>query len=122
MDLLEAAKLKNVDGIVLSPSNADAIGIFVTDTFTDDSIPIIVIDRSLNQTLNRTIMTSLTTLIVMIPLCIMVSASIREFIIPLMVGVIVGCLSSIFVCSPLYYDMNKSSEESKYVKSTKKRK
>ena len=81
-----------------------------------------VIDMSLNQTLNRTIMTSLTTLVVMIPLCIMVSASIREFIIPLMVGVIVGCLSSIFVCSPLYYDLNRSSEESKYVKSTKKRK
>ncbi len=81
-----------------------------------------VIDRSLNQTLNRTIMTSLTTLIVMVPLCIMVSASIREFIIPLMVGVIVGCLSSIFVCSPVYYELNRSSEESKYVKSTKKRK
>lgn len=80
------------------------------------------IDKSLNQTLNRTIMTSLTTLIVMIPLCIMVSESIREFIIPLMVGVIVGCLSSIFVCSPLYYDMNRSSEESKYVKSVKKSK
>ena len=62
------------------------------------------IDRSLNQTLNRTIMTSMTTLVVMIPLCIMVSSSIREFIIPLMVGVIVGCLSSIFVCSPIYYD------------------
>ena len=81
-----------------------------------------VIDKSLNQTLNRTIMTSLTTLIVMIPLCIMVSESIREFIIPLMVGVIVGCLSSIFVCSPLYYDLNRSSEESKYVKNIKKRK
>ena len=50
MDLLEAAKLKGVDGIVLSPSNADAIGTFVTDNFTDDSIPIIVIDRSLNST------------------------------------------------------------------------
>ena len=80
------------------------------------------IDKSLNQTLNRTIMTSLTTLVVMVPLCIMVSESIREFIIPLMIGVIVGCLSSIFVCSPLYYDMNRSSEESKYVKNMKKRK
>ncbi|MGN1413643.1 MAG: protein translocase subunit SecD [Anaerovoracaceae bacterium] len=80
------------------------------------------IDKSLNQTLNRTIMTSLTTLIVMIPLCIMVSATIREFIIPLMVGVIVGCLSSIFICSPLYYDLCKGSEESKYVKSTKAKK
>lgn len=50
MELLEAAQLKEVDGIVLSPSNADAIGTFVTDNFTDDSIPIIVIDRSLNTT------------------------------------------------------------------------
>ncbi|MBR1989001.1 MAG: protein translocase subunit SecF [Firmicutes bacterium] len=80
------------------------------------------IDRSLNQTLNRTIMTSLTTLVVMVPLCIMVSASIREFIIPLMVGVIVGCLSSIFVCSPLYYDLCRSQEESKYLRNTAKSK
>jgi len=80
------------------------------------------IDRSLNQTLNRTIMTSLTTLVVMIPLCVMVSASIREFIIPLMVGVIVGCLSSIFVCSPLYYDLCRRDEESKYLRNTAKSK
>lgn len=77
------------------------------------------IDRSINSTLNRTIMTSFTTLVVMIPLCIMVSASIREFIIPLMAGVIVGCYSSIFVCSPLYYDLCRSGEESKYQKQTK---
>ncbi len=78
------------------------------------------IDRSINQTLNRTIMTSLTTLVVMIPLCIMVSSAIREFIIPLMVGVIVGCYSSIFVCSPLYYDLCKKDETSKYVLNTAK--
>lgn len=79
------------------------------------------IDRSINQTLNRTIMTSLTTLVVMIPLCIMVSSSIREFIIPLMVGVIVGCCSSIFICSPLYYDLCKKDEGSKYLKETAKK-
>lgn len=77
------------------------------------------IDNSINSTLNRTIMTSLTTLVVMIPLCITVSSSIREFIIPLMVGIIVGCYSSIFVCSPLYYDLCKSGEESKYTKQIK---
>lgn len=80
------------------------------------------IDRSLNQTLNRAIMTSLTTLVVMIPLCIMVSSSIREFIIPLMVGVIVGCLSSIFVCSPIYYDLCRNEETTKYMKATAKSK
>ena len=73
------------------------------------------IDRSLNQTLNRTIMTSLTTLVVMVPLLVMVSSAISEFIVPLMVGVIVGCYSSIFICSPMYYDINKKDETSKYV-------
>lgn len=80
------------------------------------------IDRSINSTLNRTIMTSLTTLVVMVPLCIMVSASIREFIIPLMAGVIIGCYSSIFVCSPIYYDLCKGGEESKYLKQSKSKK
>ena len=60
-------------------------------------------------------MTSLTTLVVMIPLLVMVSTAISEFIVPLMVGVIVGCYSSIFICSPMYYDMNKKDEMSKYV-------
>ena len=88
--------------------------------FTKDSNEV-NIDRSINQTLNRTIMTSVTTLVVMIPLCIMVSASIREFIIPLIIGVIVGCMSSIFVCSPLYYDMCRNEESSKYVKAVSKK-
>ena len=76
------------------------------------------IDNSINQTLNRTIMTSLTTLIVMVPLCIMVSSTIREFIIPLMIGVIVGCMSSIFLCSPVYYDLCRGEDTSKYLKSS----
>lgn len=80
------------------------------------------IDSSINSTLNRTIMTSLTTLVVMIPLCIMVSSSIREFIIPLMIGIVVGCYSSIFVCSPLYYDLNRNSTGSRYLRQTKAKK
>ena len=35
--------------------------------------------------------------------------------VPLMVGVIVGCYSSIFICSPMYYDLNKKDEMSKYM-------
>lgn len=73
------------------------------------------IDLSINQTLNRTIMTSVTTLVVMIPLLVMVSSVIAEFIIPLMVGVIVGSYSSIFLCSPLYFELNKKDETSKYL-------
>lgn len=72
------------------------------------------VDLSINQTLNRSIMTSLTTLIVMVPMTIMVSTSIREFVIPLMVGVIVGTYSSICLCSPLLCEFSKKEEASKY--------
>jgi len=73
-----------------------------------------VLDLSINQTLNRTIMTSLTTLIVMVPLIILAGSVIMEFIIPLMVGVVVGCYSSIFICTPLYYDLCRKDEMSDY--------
>ena len=74
-----------------------------------------VIDRSINQTLSRSVMTSLTTLICMVPMFFMVSTSIREFIIPLMVGVLAGTYSSIFLCSPLFYELSKNEEKSKYM-------
>ena len=80
-----------------------------------------VIDRSINQTLNRSIMTSVTTLICMVPLCVMVSISIREFVIPLRVGVLVGTYSSVFLCSPLFYEFSKNEDTSKYVAAQKAR-
>ncbi|MEG0156923.1 MAG: protein translocase subunit SecF, partial [Anaerovoracaceae bacterium] len=81
-----------------------------------------IIDISINQTLSRSIMTSATTLIVMVPLYIMASDSIREFVLPLMIGVLAGCLSSIFVCSPLYYEFSKGKDRSKYEKQIAKMK
>ena len=51
MDLIEAAVIKGVDGIVLSNVNADSIGTFVDDYFNEDNwTPIILIDRSMNST------------------------------------------------------------------------
>ncbi len=80
------------------------------------------IDRSINQTLSRSLMTSLTTLLCMIPLTIMVSTSIREFVIPLMIGVTVGTYSSIFLCSPLLYETSKGDKRpNKYIGKTSKK-
>lgn len=73
-----------------------------------------IIDISINQTLSRSIMTTFTTLIVMVPMFIMTSASMREFILPLMVGVAAGCLSSIFICSPLYYQFSQHKRKTRY--------
>ncbi len=73
-----------------------------------------LIDTSINQTLTRTIMTSLTTIAVMVPMLIFTSDSIRQFIVPLMVGVIVGTLSSITLCSPWYYELVQLTGGRKY--------
>lgn len=80
-----------------------------------------IIDKSINQTLSRSIMTTVTTLVVMIPMYIMTTAALREFILPLMVGIGVGCLSSIFVCSQLYFEFTQRKGKSKYQKQIEKK-
>ena len=79
-----------------------------------------LIDTSVNQTLTRSIMTSLTTLVVMIPLFVMASSELRAFLIPLMIGVFVGTYSSIFLCSPLFYELTRKENLSKYAEMQEK--
>ncbi|MGN0708764.1 MAG: protein translocase subunit SecF, partial [Anaerovoracaceae bacterium] len=69
-----------------------------------------ILDVSISQTLDRSIMTSATTIISIIPLLIMVSTYLSEFVLPLMVGVVSGTYSSICLCSPLYYEFNRKEE------------
>ena len=75
-----------------------------------------LVNDSINQTLSRSIMTSLTTIVVMIPLFILVSSENRQFLIPLIIGVSVGTYSSIFLCSPLLYESMRRQSMSKYAK------
>ena len=60
-------------------------------------------------------MTSLTTFIVMIPLFVLVSSELRQFLIPLIIGVLVGTYSSVFLCGPLLYQLSRKDNLSKYV-------
>lgn len=78
-----------------------------------------LIDRSITQTLGRSLMTSATTLIVMVPLLIMAGEAIREFVLPLMVGIVAGAYSSIGICSPLYYSFSQHGRLSDYEKHVK---
>ena len=73
-----------------------------------------LINTSINQTLSRSLMTSLTTFAVMVPLFIMASQELRGFLIPLIIGVFVGTYSSIFLCSPIFYELTKKEGVSKY--------
>jgi SecD/SecF fusion protein len=59
-------------------------------------------------------MTSVTTFIAIVPLLVLVSSSLSGFVIPLMIGVVCGTYSSIFLCTPLYYEFNKREEMSRY--------
>ena len=63
-----------------------------------------VINTSINQTLSRTILTSTTTLIVVLALCFLGGEVINDFAFVLMIGVIVGTYSSVFIASPILAD------------------
>ena len=73
-----------------------------------------LINTSIRQTLTRTVMTSLTTAAAIVPLYVMGGSVIREFLLPLLVGVLGGTYSSIFIASPLYYDLYHLIHKPKY--------
>ncbi len=60
-----------------------------------------LLDRSLNETLARTLMTSLTTLIALVALFVFGGPVIRDFTFAMIWGVVVGTYSSIYIASPL---------------------
>jgi preprotein translocase subunit SecF len=68
-----------------------------------------ILDLSINETLPRTVMTSGTTFAVLLALAVFGGAVIREFTIVLMVGVIIGTYSSIFVASPALLEVERRS-------------
>ncbi len=63
--------------------------------------PVEVVNISLNQTLDRTLVTSLTTLLVLVALLIFGGDSLRGFALALTIGIVVGTYSSIYVASNL---------------------
>ncbi len=60
-----------------------------------------IINKSINETLSRTILTSLTTLVVVIALFVLGGGIIHDFSFALLVGVLIGTYSSIYVASPI---------------------
>jgi SecD/SecF fusion protein len=63
-----------------------------------------VVNRGLSSTLGRTINTSVTTLIVLLSIFLFGGASIKGFMFAMIIGVVVGTYSSLFVASPIMYD------------------
>ncbi len=64
-------------------------------------------DNAINSTLRRTFNTSLTTIVVLLAIFIFGGESIRGFTFALLIGILVGTYSSIFVATPIAYDTQK---------------
>ena len=64
-----------------------------------------LIDTSINQTLGRTLNTSMTTLLALFSLLVLGGISIKGFAITLTIGVFIGTYSSIFIASPVLFEM-----------------
>jgi SecD/SecF fusion protein len=64
-------------------------------------------DQALNSTLRRTFSTSLSTFVVLLAIFLFGGASIRGFTFALLVGVVVGTYSSVFIATPIAFDTQK---------------
>jgi preprotein translocase subunit SecF len=83
------------DTIVVYDRIRENVARFKTKNLVD------VINLSINETLSRTILTSLTTLLVVVSIVILGGGLIQDFAVALLVGILVGTYSSICVASPL---------------------
>jgi preprotein translocase subunit SecF len=72
--------------------------------------PATVLDQSINQTLSRTIMTKVTTLIVVVALLIFGGAVLRGFSEALIIGIVVGTYSSIYISAAVALDLGLKAE------------
>ncbi len=70
-----------------------------------------VIDTSISQSLSRTLMTSLTTLLAVLALYFFGTGAIKDFALNLVVGIVVGTYSSIFIASPVLLALTRMNEK-----------
>ncbi len=77
-----------------------------------------VINVSIGQTLTRSINTSITTIVMVALLLILGEPSVKQFAFPIVIGILAGTYSSIFIASPLWYVMTQFARNKKLQKQT----
>jgi len=80
-----------------------------------------ILDTALNSTLARTFSTSLSTFVVLLTIFIFGGEMIRGFIFAMLVGVVVGTYSSLFIATPVVYDTVKADERKRALKGAKRK-
>ena len=69
------------------------------------------VNEALNSTLSRTMNTSLTTLVTMLAIAIFGGEVIRGLAVALILGIVIGTYASIFIATPIMYDVTKKAEK-----------
>jgi len=93
------------DTVVVFDRIREYVNLFKTEPFNE------VVNRSINATLSRTVVTSITTLLVVVILFLFAGEVLRGFSFALIVGVIIGTYSSVFVASPTVVELNRRLEK-----------
>ncbi len=78
-------------------------------------------NAALNSTLSRTMNTSLSTLVVMLAIAIFGGESIRGLAVALILGILIGTYASLFIASPLMYDLTTRMEKKKALKAAEEK-
>ena len=95
------------DTVVVFDRVREYTNLFKTEPYDE------VVNRSINNTLSRTVITSSTTLLVVLTLFIFGSEILRGFAFALAIGIIVGTYSSIFVASPVLVELRLRAAKAK---------
>ncbi len=99
------------DTVIVFDRIREYLGIYVNKSKTD------VFNLAINSTLSRTLITSMTTLFVVFVLFAFGGSSIKGFAFAILIGILVGTYSSIFIASPIVHDL---SEDDMHAKKKKK--
>lgn len=95
------------DTVIIFDRIREYLGLHKSWTFEDN------INKSLSSTLGRTINTAGTTLVVLLAIFLFGGDSIKGFTFALIIGIVVGTYSSLFVASPIMYDFTKKLNNTK---------
>ena len=93
------------DTVVVFDRIRENIGLYPKQDFGS------LVNKSLNSTLGRTIMTSLSTLLVLVCIFILGGDTIRSFVFAMILGVVVGTMATLFVATPVAYLINRGREK-----------
>lgn len=83
------------DTIVIFDRIRESVGLYPDKTYKD------IVNMSVNETLNRTMLTSITTLLVVLVLFFFGGAAINDFVFVMLLGILIGTYSSICISSPI---------------------